>query len=226
MFPLRTHNRDPRFPVAVAVLIALNSAIFLASRPTLAGLPAARWIFDHFALIPVRLTAGGKPWTLLSTLFLHGNLLHIGVNMLFLWVFGPRIEADFGALRFLLLYLVAGVLGGLAQVLGTLGSNLPVLGASGAVAGILGAYLGRYPRVRVDLLLIVAILVRVVTLPAWILIGLWLGWQIFAAATVAPGPGGIAYLTHIGGFVVGLALSWPARRGRRETGPENDATFR
>jgi membrane associated rhomboid family serine protease len=135
-------------------------------------------------------------------MFMHGGWLHIGGNMLFLWVFGDNVEHRMGTIRYLIFYLLAGVIGSLAQILIAPDSTIPTLGASGAISGVLGAYLVLFPRNRVTVFLF-----RFITqVPALVAIGLWAALQIFSGISglgAAPG-GGVAYFAHIGGLAAGL----------------------
>jgi len=161
------------------------------------------------------------PWwlTLLTAMFLHAGFLHLGFNMLFLWIFGNNIEDRLGRGRFLLFYLLAGLTATYAQALLDTGSTIPTIGASGAIAGVLGAYALLFPKAKVLSLVIIIFFVTLVEIPAMILLGLWLLLQFLPAidqiATIdGGGEGGVAYLAHIGGFVFGLATIklWVRRR--------------
>jgi membrane associated rhomboid family serine protease len=140
--------------------------------------------------------------TLLSSMFMHGSLIHIGGNMLYLWIFGDQIEDFLGHVKFLVFYLLCGLAASLAHVLFNADSMIPTLGASGAIAGVLGAYLVKYPRNNVRVLMF-----RVITtVPAIVVLGLWIVLQVVSQWMDAAGAGGVAYLAHIGGFVAGVAL--------------------
>jgi membrane associated rhomboid family serine protease len=146
--------------------------------------------------------------TLFSSMFMHGGLLHIGGNMLFLWIFGNNIEDSMGRPRFVLFYLLAGLIALGVQALAGPDSTAPTIGASGAVAGVLGAYALLYPRARVVTLIIVIIFITVVELPALLVLGVWFLLQVLYGASdlgqPLGGSGGVAYFAHIGGFVFGL----------------------
>jgi membrane associated rhomboid family serine protease len=168
------------------------------------------------------------PFTILTSMFLHGGFLHLGLNMLFLWIFGNNVEDALGRIRFLLFYLVSGVVAALAQVLAaavaaqSMGSSdplhVPMVGASGAIAGVLGAYLVLFPRARVLTLVPILVFFQIVHLPAMIFIGIWFLLQVLAV--FFGGAPGVAVFAHIGGFVAGFALvravgrrrGWRARR--------------
>lgn len=141
--------------------------------------------------------------TLFSAMFMHGSWMHLGSNMLFLWIFGDNVELRFGTLRFILFYVVSGLVASLTHVLFDPASIIPSLGASGAIAGVLGAYLVLYPRNRVNTLFII----KIISVPAWIVIGLWGAMQVFTMVNQQSGSGGgVAYSAHVGGLVAGLIL--------------------
>jgi membrane associated rhomboid family serine protease len=149
--------------------------------------------------------------TLFSSMFMHGGLLHIIGNMLFLWIFGNNVEDSMGRIKFILFYLAGGVVALLAQTLVGPNVAVPTIGASGAVAAVLGGYLLLYPRARVVTLVIIIVFITVIELPAMLVLGLWFLLQLFYGAAeftqpVGTGGGGVAYFAHIGGFVFGLAV--------------------
>ena len=138
--------------------------------------------------------------TLLASMFMHGSWLHLGGNMLFLWIFGDNVEHRAGPILYLVAYLAAGLVGSLAQVLSSPDSPIPSLGASGAISGVLGAYLILFPRNRVT-----AFVIRfLVQIPALVAIGLWIALQVLSSLADPTGAGGVAYLAHIGGFATGV----------------------
>jgi membrane associated rhomboid family serine protease len=146
--------------------------------------------------------------TLMTSMFLHGGWMHLGGNMLYLWIFGDNLEKVMGHLRFLIFYLVCGVAAGLAHVMFNAGSNVPTVGASGAISGVLGGYMLMFPRNRVK------VLTRggVAAVPAFVMLGLWILIQVMSglgslgARTEETGGGGVAFMAHVGGFVAGLVL--------------------
>jgi membrane associated rhomboid family serine protease len=153
------------------------------------------------------------PWwaTVFTSMFLHASWIHILGNMLFLWIFGNNIESSMGRLRFLLFYLLAGIVACYSQALISPSETGPTLGASGAIAGVLGGYLVLYPRARVLTLVFLIFFVTLVEVPAIIILGVWFLLQALPAVgqVATPdvvGSGGVAYLAHVGGFIVGLAL--------------------
>ena len=162
---------------------------------------------------PVPQYAGPSPIqvTLLSSMFMHGSWMHILGNMLYLWIFGDQIEDILGHFKFLAFYLVCGVIAAFAQIYTNPDSVIPTLGASGAIAGVLGAYLVKYPRNMVRVLVL-----RMIThMPAFIVLGLWFVLQVLSHAGTPKGSGGgVAYMAHIGGFVGGVVLIMALARGK------------
>jgi rhomboid family protein len=149
--------------------------------------------------------------TVFTSMFLHGGILHIGFNMLFLWIFGNNVEEAMGRGRYLLFYLLAGVVAVYSQSLIHPDGTLPSIGASGAIAGVLGAYAVLLPRARILTLLILIFFVTLIEIPAWVMLGLWFALQFIPAVgqVAVPdvgGQGGVAYFAHVGGFIFGLAL--------------------
>jgi membrane associated rhomboid family serine protease len=154
--------------------------------------------------------------TVFTAMFMHGGWLHIGGNMLFLWIFGDNIEDAMGHARYAIFYLVCGVLASLAQGLVDVNSLQPAIGASGAIAGVMGAYIVLFPRAVVSV--IFGIILIPIPVPAFFLIGLWLVIQVFygwASLGVDTASGGVAYFAHIGGFMAGAALVQLFVLGRR-----------
>jgi membrane associated rhomboid family serine protease len=213
MLPIRDHNPSGRTPYVVYTLMALNVLIFLAyfTQDT----RTVNLVFYHFAIIPEHLSQGYGIHTLFTSMFLHGGLLHLGGNMLFLWIFGDNLEDEMGHLPFLLFYLATGVGAGLIHVLSAPYSPVPTVGASGAIAGVMGGYLLLFPRAKVDILLILIVFFRIFTVPAWIMLGAWLGFQFIGSLGADPEAGGVAYWAHTGGFACGVILALPLwlRRG-------------
>ncbi|MBA2452984.1 MAG: rhomboid family intramembrane serine protease [Chloroflexia bacterium] len=185
----------------------------------------ARFVFSY-AAVPFQLTeyTDVPPtidypiWvTAFTSMFMHGGLLHIASNMLYLWVFGDNIEDAMGPGRFLLFYLLCGLGALAAQIAIDPGSQTPIVGASGAIAGILGAYLMLFPRGRVKVVTFIVIIPFFLRLPALIVIGFWIVIQFVSGwASIGPGveeaTGGVAYFAHIGGFLTGIILVWFFRK--------------
>jgi membrane associated rhomboid family serine protease len=213
ILPLYDDNPIGRTPVVTYGLIGLCVLVFLWELGQNTDLVAATYGMIPAVLFgSARLPAGlatVPPWaTLFTSMFLHAGWLHIGGNMLFLWIFGHSLEGVLGPVRYLVLYLVSGVAAALCQALVDPTSTVPMLGASGAIAGVLGAYLLVYPYANVHVLVLIIILIRIITVPAWIMLGLWFGMQLVSGLLSATGAtqGGVAFWAHVGGFVTGIAL--------------------
>jgi membrane associated rhomboid family serine protease len=215
MIPIRDHTPSRSFPVVTVLIIALNCIVF-AYQLLFAG--DIELFFYRFGLVPCALTSQCQmnvpgalaPWlTVFAAMFMHGGWLHIGGNMLYLWIFGNNIEDAMGPVRFAVFYLLCGVAASVAQVAIDPGSTIVTIGASGAIAGVLGAYLLLFPRASVDTLIILGWFARMTTLPAIIVLGGWFVLQLLSGI-MSLGPqtvsGGVAFFAHIGGFVAGLLL--------------------
>ena len=166
---------------------------------------------------PIRLYPGPTPiyLTLLTSMFMHASWMHIGGNMLYLWIFGDNIEDRIGSAKFLAFYLICGLAASAADIMFKTNSVIPSLGASGAIAGVLGAYLVLFPRRTVRVL----VARQIVNMPAFIVLGLWILLQIFSQISIVGGQtGGVAYMAHIGGFIAGVALIF-LFGGRRTPAP-------
>ena len=218
MFPLHDDNPTEIFPVVTLLLIA--SCVWVWWYVQGAGL-SPRALGDSICAlgaIPAEVTGaaargeapcrlGGLTWqALLSSMFLHGSWMHLIGNMWFLWIFGNNIEDSMGHLRFLAFYVLTGLVASLSHVLTDPGSMVPMVGASGAISAIMGAYLVLYPRAAVHTLFFFFVFIRIVPLPAWVMLGYWIVIQVASSAVTPAGGGGVAYAAHIGGFVAGLAL--------------------
>jgi membrane associated rhomboid family serine protease len=213
ILPLYDDNPIGRAPVVTYGLIGLCIVVFLWELTQDADLVAATYgmipaVLFGDARLPATIAAV-PPWaTIFTSMFLHAGWLHIGGNMLFLWIFGHSLEGVLGHGRYLLLYLVSGVAAALCQALADPASTAPMLGASGAIAGVLGAYLLVYPYANVHVLILIIIIVRIVTVPAWIMLSLWFGMQLVSGLISETGnsAGGVAFWAHVGGFVTGIVL--------------------
>jgi len=199
LIPLSDASRRPaRIPVVTIFIIAVNVVVFILELAK--GEPfVARW-----AEIPAQITSGHYWITILTAMFMHASWSHIIGNMIFLWAFAPEIEDAMGRGRYLVFYLLGGVVAMLAQLAADPGSTIPNLGASGAIAAVMGAFLVTFPRDRIKTVLFIFLFGRITFIPAALLIGLWFVLQIVQAGTVAEvHSGGVAYLAHIGGLVFG-----------------------
>ncbi len=215
MFPIRDHNPSGRTPYVTYALMAINIVVFLSYVSMFNDPRAINAFFYEWAMMPVLVTTEGTYDTLITSMFLHGGWMHLAGNMLFLWIFGDNMEDEMGHVPYLLFYMAAGIGAGLTHVIAGPYSQVPTVGASGAIAGVMGGYLLLFPKAKVDILLILIILVRIIPVPAWIMLALWFGIQIFGGLGADPTTGGVAYWAHAGGFIVGLALTIPLflRRG-------------
>ncbi len=214
MFPIRDHNPSGRTPFVTIALIVVNILVFLGYFTTLSE-PELNRFFITWGLVPARLMAGEGYETVITSMFLHGGWLHLAGNMLFLWIYGDNLEEEMGHLGFLLFYLACGLAAAALQSFADLNSVLPMVGASGAIAGVMGGYLLLFPRAKVDVLFIFVIFFRIFAIPAWIVLGIWFGIQIFSGLSTPSDAGGVAYWAHAGGFIGGLVLTLPVwlRRG-------------
>jgi membrane associated rhomboid family serine protease len=201
LIPLTDASRRPtRFPLVTAIIIAINALVFVLE---LAGGEA---FVTSWSVIPANIVAGQGWITILTAMFMHGSWSHIIGNMVFLWAFGPEIEDAMGRGRYLIFYLLGGVVAMLAQTLADPHSTVPNLGASGAIAAVMGSFLITYPRDRIRSVLFIFIFARITFIPAALLIGVWFLTQVFSAGAVAHvQTGGVAYLAHVGGFIFGAA---------------------
>ncbi len=212
MIPLRDDNPRRTFPIVTYVLVAVNILAFLWELSLGRNLQTALF---NIAFIPARYWLPGN-WvfdllTILTSMFLHGGLMHIGSNMLYLWIFGDNVEDRLGHGRYLLFYLLCGFAATLAHAVFSPASRVPAIGASGAIAGVLGAYLILWPHARVMTLIPIFFFITVRELPAIILLGLWFVLQLFSGVgslgvVDAQDTGGVAWFAHIGGFVAGMLL--------------------
>ena len=232
IFPIGDDNSDrTTVPIVNYILIAINVLVFVF----LQGLggneqftyafstvpeeirtgediarPVPIEVGDQRGVINLQRTPGSVYLTLITSMFMHGGLMHLFGNMLFLWIFGDNLEHSLGRARYLIFYLVTGLIASLAHVISTFvfGDNpfIPSLGASGAISGVLGGYLVLHPKRRVQVIMIR----MVTTVPAIVAIGLWFVFQLISAfGVIGAGPqsgGGVAFMAHIGGFVAGVAL--------------------
>jgi membrane associated rhomboid family serine protease len=233
VIPLRDANPTRRRPWLTLALIAANVAVFLLWEPIAGTQEEQGRFFVCHGAIPEELTdlqpipevvalCGGKSVlvSILTSMFIHGGILHIAGNMLYLWVFGNNVEDRMGWPAFLLFYLAAGAVAAYAQALTDPSSQIPLVGASGAIAGTLGAYLVMFPHARVLTLVPIFFFLQVAELPAWIVLGFWFVLQAFqGVGGLAGDTGGVAWFAHIGGFVFGVLVAVAFYRRRPEPRP-------
>ncbi|WP_134679495.1 rhomboid family intramembrane serine protease [Paracoccus ravus] len=213
MFPIRDHNPSLTTPYVRNGLIFLNVVLYLLTDPMLGGMTE---LWDRLALYPAAVMHGEHEWGFLTHMFLHAGLIHLGGNMLFLWVFGDNLEDQMGHIGFLIYYLACGFAAAAGQVWAAQESTIPMVGASGAIAGVMGGYLLLFPKAKVDVIAIIIIIIKRFTIPAWVLLLAWFGLQLFSTAMGQDD--GVAYMAHAAGFIGGILLAVPVflRRG----GPE------
>ena len=220
MIPLKDNIRSRRIPLVNYSIIGINFLVFiyqnLLTHPerfihTYGTIPyeiVHSFDIPPFSPYPIHLN-------LIFSIFIHGGFLHIGGNMLFLWVFGDNVEDALGKIRYILFYLLCGLAGSLLHILVGVNSRIPAVGASGAISGILGGYAVLYPRARVLALVPLFYFLRIMYLPAFAFIGIWFFYQILYAASFGGAGGGVAWFAHIGGFLFGILLIFVLSKRRR-----------
>ena len=206
MFPISDSVRSTKFPFINLGLILITCYVFYLQMTNPDSFTIA------YSLVPKDVNFGEyiTLMNFITSIFLHGGWLHIISNMWFLWIFGDNVEGAIGHFKYLVLYLLSGIAGGLAQYFFMPGSNIPMLGASGAVAGALGAYFLLFPHHKIKTIIPIFGLLTFTNISAFIMLGYWFVLQIFSGAVSIPGvetdSGGVAFWAHVGGFVTGLVL--------------------
>jgi membrane associated rhomboid family serine protease len=252
VFPLKDNIPTDRFPIVTVALIVANVLVFIFFQHPTGFSSVDDQKVVKYGAIPYEITHPGKrcgltsdpqeqvacegqagvsgtapsqpaTWlTILTSMFMHGGVLHLAGNMLFLWIFGNNVEDSMGRAKFLLFYLLGGVAALAGQVLFSPNAAVPTVGASGAIAAVLGGYILLYPRARVVTVVFIILFFTIIELPAVLMLGLWFLQQIyFGAANLSDptgGGGGVAYWAHIGGFAFGLLLI--KLFATRQKGPE------
>jgi membrane associated rhomboid family serine protease len=232
LFPISDDNPRGNLPIATFVLIGLNALVWVAIQ----GLGNTRALAQSmclYALVPGELLGYVEPGTqiqvaqnlacqfdgepnmasLFSSMFMHGSWFHIIGNMWFLWVFGDNVEDEMGPVRFVIFYVVCGLAAAFAQIVTDPDSLIPMVGASGAIGGVMGAYALLFPKVRVNLLIILGFYVTTVAVPAIFMLGYWFLLQLLGGLpALGSEQGGVAFWAHIGGFLAGVVLVWVFRR--------------
>ncbi len=219
MIPYKDDNPATIFPSVTIGIIILNVLVFLLQITAQSGM---EHITYSYGAIPHNLLSFdvNQPlhpvFTVFSSMFMHGGLLHIGGNMLYLWIFGNNIEDKLGHVRFLVFYLVCGIVAAYSYALTNPDSTVPMIGASGAIAGILGAYVLLFPKANVHTLIFLGFFITTIKVPALIVIGFWAIIQIIngLVSTGLRETGGVAWFAHVGGFLIGLVTIklWLPRR--------------
>lgn len=221
MFPIRDINPVRTTPFVNYLIIVGNVAAFFFMK----SLPP--WYEPGYGLVPTRIAAdpGGEAMTVFTSMFMHANLVHLGGNMWFLWIFGDNVEDALGHTRYLLFYAIGGLAAAATQVLTNVASPVPMIGASGAIAAVTGAYMVLYPRAPILIVNPVPLLWFVMgftfLVPAWLVAGEFFFMNLFTGiqslhmqAMNGEAVGGVAFFAHLGGFVAGLLLVSPMRAGR------------
>ena len=209
MIPIRDEIPTHKVPVITYALIALNVLVYLFQ--TMLGAQEQILVYE-FALIPYQLSTGisvADVTDIFTSMFMHAGLAHIGGNMLYLWIFGDNVEDCMGRGRFVMFYLIGGLVASLIHIFSNPYSQIPTVGASGAIAAVLGAYLVLYPKSRVLTLVPLGFYLRMTMLPTALVLGLWFVLQFIQGLMSLGGPdvGGVAFWAHIGGFVTGVVLA-------------------
>ena len=219
MIPIRDQIPTRRVPIINYLLIAANIGVFLLM--SLAGSYEETLTYE-FALIPYNFVTHlsiGNISDIFTSMFMHAGLVHIAGNMLYLWIFGDNIEDSMGHAKYLLFYLVGGIVASLTHIIINPGSQVPTVGASGAIAAVLGAYLVLYPQSRVLTIIPLGFFIRMAMIPASIVLGMWFVLQLFSGVLSLGGPtdvGGVAFWAHIGGFLAGGLMAKLMGKQRRQ----------
>jgi len=230
MIPFQDENPSRTIPIINTLLIIANISAFIyltyfvpagASHPSIMNLSFIPYEWSHFTdihaknMVPV-------PLTVFTSMFIHGGWIHLLSNMLYLWIFGDNIEDTLGHFKYLIFYLLCGIVATLAHGIININSQIPTVGASGAIAGVLGAYLILFPKARIKTLFIIVIFVKVIRIPAFVILIYWISLQLLSAyAEFGQGMsnvgGGIAWFAHIGGFFAGLILVMVMKKRKRRS---------
>jgi membrane associated rhomboid family serine protease len=214
MLPLKDLNPTRRIPIVTYALIGVNVAVFIWE--LLLPAPELQQLFLRLSIVPASVVQSPLALdTLLDfvrSMFFHGGWAHLLGNMLYLWLFGDNLEDRMGVVLYLVFYFVSGFAASIAQILVDPGSTIPLIGASGAIAGVLGGYLILFPGVRVRGIIPLGLFSRMAEWPAWIVLGMWFAVQLLNGAVSlgvdSGATGGVAFIAHVAGFVVGLVLTW------------------
>ncbi len=214
MIPIKDDNPSATVPFVTIGLIAANVLVFF-----LEATGSYEILIKRYALFPAEVLRGRQLHTVFTSMFLHAGLLHLGGNMLYLWIFGDNVENYLGHTKYLVFYFVCGGFAVVAHLLLTSNLTVPMVGASGAISGVLGAYLVKYPHARVLVVIPIFWFITLRKIPALMVLGFWFLIQLFSGvATLGYQGGGVAFWAHIGGFVAGMTLIvfLPRRKQRTE----------
>ncbi|MFQ5526106.1 MAG: rhomboid family intramembrane serine protease [Thermoanaerobaculia bacterium] len=234
MLPIRDENPTLRSAYMTISMVTANVAVWILLQgagfgpslvesicvyglipgEVLGTLPSGS-VVDLGADLLCPIESSGSWWTAISSMFMHGGWMHLIGNMWFLWVFGNNVEDVMGRGRFVVFYLLCGFAADAAQMMSNPDSAIPMVGASGAIGGVMGAYAILFPRVRVQTLLILGFLARMINVPAWGMLGYWFGLQVLMGLpSLGTESGGVAFWAHVGGFLAGVALVFVFRNPR------------
>lgn len=215
MLPIRDHNPSRRTPYVTYLLIAINIAVFAWQYGALQDVRSSNQFLYDYAFWPANFDQGEGMTGFFTHMFLHGGFLHLAGNMLFLWIFGDNMEDEMGPIPFAIFYVVSGFAAAYIQYLPNPSATIPMVGASGAIAGVMGGYLLLYPKARVDILIFLVIFIRILPIPSFIVLSIWMALQVFNGLGSDLNGGGTAYWAHVGGFIAGFIMTVPVwlRRG-------------
>jgi membrane associated rhomboid family serine protease len=248
VIPIKDNIPTERFPFVTVGLIVANFFVYILAIRHGGSFIGGPNVFEEvkYGAIPYALTHSGThcgftefgavrcvhasvpgaipTWeSIFTAMFMHASILHIGGNMLFLWIFGNNVEDAMGPAKFLAFYILGGIAALALQAAVGPNSTAPTLGASGAIAAVLGGYIVLYPRARVLTLVLIVLFFTVIELPAWVMLGVWFAEQaLFGAANLtnpAGGGGGVAYFAHVGGFAFGLLAVRALAKRRKQVPP-------
>ncbi len=225
LFPIRDENPSRERPIVNYILIGINILVFLYEISL--GSDMRSVFFHRFGIVPYEYTHGKDilipsaiPINLITAMFIHGGFWHIFGNMWFLYIFGDNVEDAMGHVRYLIFYLLSGIIASATHIIFNPGSKVPMIGASGAISGVLGAYFVLYPSARIVSVVFLGFFITSVILPAYLYLGIWIIMQaIFAFSSIGvKAASGVAWFAHVGGFVGGILLL-PLFARRRRTPP-------
>ncbi len=225
LFPIRDENPSRERPIVNYILIGINILVFLYEISL--GSDMRSVFFHRFGIVPYEYTHGkdilipsAMPINLITAMFIHGGFWHIFGNMWFLYIFGDNVEDAMGHVRYLIFYLLSGIIASATHIIFNPGSKVPMIGASGAISGVLGAYFVLYPSARIVSVVFLGFFITSVILPAYLYLGIWIIMQaIFAFSSIGvKAASGVAWFAHVGGFVGGILLL-PLFARRRRTPP-------
>ncbi len=215
MLPIRDHNPSERMPYVTYALIAINIAVFAYQYGVLTSVPQSNAFLYDYAFWPALFGSGDGNVGFFTHMFLHGGFMHLAGNMLFLYIFGDNMEDELGHIPFLVFYVICGFAAAYLQYLPAPTSQIPMVGASGAIAGVMGGYLLLFPKARVDIFIFFIVFFRILPIPSFIVLGVWMAIQVVNGVATPLDGGGTAYWAHVGGFIAGFVLIIPLwlRRG-------------